>query len=48
MKQKERELDTFDRKLLAELVRNSRRSYRTLARDLGMSPAAIIDRVRAL
>jgi Lrp/AsnC family transcriptional regulator for asnA, asnC and gidA len=48
MKLKSRELDAFDRKLLAELVRNSNRSFRTLAKDMGMSPAAVIDRVRAL
>ena len=48
MKGKDKELDSFDRKLLGELVRNSNRSYRTLAKDMGMSPSAIIDRVRAL
>jgi Lrp/AsnC family transcriptional regulator, leucine-responsive regulatory protein len=48
MKGKDRELDAFDRKLLGELVRDSNRSYRTLAKDMGMSPAALIDRVRAL
>jgi Lrp/AsnC family transcriptional regulator, leucine-responsive regulatory protein len=48
MPRKERELDAFDRKLLQELARNSKRSYRRLARDLGMSPAAMIERVRSL
>ncbi len=48
MKGKEREPDAFDRKLMAELVRNSNRSYRTLASDMGMSPAAVIERVRNL
>lgn len=48
MKGKDRGLDAFDRKLLAELVVNSKRSYRTLAKDMGMSPAAIIERVRSL
>jgi Lrp/AsnC family transcriptional regulator for asnA, asnC and gidA len=48
MKGKDRVLDAFDRKLLAELVRNSNRSFRTLAKDMGMSPAAVIDHVRAL
>jgi Lrp/AsnC family transcriptional regulator for asnA, asnC and gidA len=48
MKGKDRELDSFDRKLLGELVRDSNRSYRTLAKDMGMSPSAVIDRVRAL
>jgi DNA-binding Lrp family transcriptional regulator len=48
MKGKDKELDAFDRKILAELVKNSNRSYRTLAKDMGMSPSAVIDRVRAL
>jgi DNA-binding Lrp family transcriptional regulator len=48
MKLKTKELDAFDRRLLGELVRNSNRSFRTLAKDMGMSPAAVIDRVRAL
>lgn len=43
-----KELDSMDKKLLQELVRDCRRSYRTLAKDLGMSPAAIIERVRKL
>ncbi len=41
-------LDETDRKLLKELVRDCKRSYRTLAKDLGMSPAAIIERIRRL
>jgi len=41
-------LDETDRRLLKELVRDCKRSYRTLAKDLGMSPAAIIERIRRL
>ena len=48
MKGKDQGLDAFDRKLLGELVGNSKRSFRTLAKDMGMSPAAIIERVRSL
>lgn len=48
MAKEEKKLDELDKRLLQELVRNSKRSYRTLAKDIGMSPAAIIDRVRAL
>lgn len=44
----EKPLDDMDRKLLRELVMDSKRSYRTLAKDVGMSPAAVIERVRAL
>jgi DNA-binding Lrp family transcriptional regulator len=43
-----KKLDALDKRLLQELVRNSRRSYRQLAKDVGMSPAAIIERVRSL
>lgn len=48
MKKQGRDLDELDKRLLKELVRNSRRSYRKLARDIGMSPAATIERVRSL
>ncbi|HSB47024.1 MAG TPA: Lrp/AsnC family transcriptional regulator [Candidatus Bilamarchaeum sp.] len=40
--------DEIDKRLLGELVRNSRRSYRKLAKEMGMSPAAVIDRIRSL
>jgi DNA-binding Lrp family transcriptional regulator len=48
MKGKSLEPDSFDRRILLELVKNSNRSYRQLAKDMGMSPSAVIDRVRAL
>jgi DNA-binding Lrp family transcriptional regulator len=48
MAKEQKKLDELDKRLLQELVQNSKRSYRTLAKDVGMSPAAIIDRVRAL
>ncbi|MBI5228373.1 Lrp/AsnC family transcriptional regulator [Candidatus Micrarchaeota archaeon] len=48
MNSKNTKLDEIDRKLMFELVRNSNRSYRTLAKAVGMSPAATIERVRAL
>ncbi|MBI5046908.1 Lrp/AsnC family transcriptional regulator [Candidatus Micrarchaeota archaeon] len=48
MKSHEKELDSMDRKILHSLVKNSNRSYRTLAKDLEMSPAAIIERVHRL
>ncbi len=40
--------DEFDKKIMAELIKNSKRSYRTLARDMKMSPAAMIERIRWL
>ncbi len=43
-----KEIDETDHRILGELVRDSNRSYRTLARDLLMSPAALIERIRTL
>lgn len=48
MEKPDKELDELDKRLLQELVKNSKRSYRALARDVRMSPTAIIDRIRAL
>ncbi len=48
MKKEARKPDELDLRILRELVRNSNRSYRALARDLGMSTTAIIDRIREL
>ncbi|MBS7623759.1 Lrp/AsnC family transcriptional regulator [Candidatus Bathyarchaeota archaeon] len=42
------ELDELDRKLLHELQRNARRSFRELAGKVGASVATVINRVRAL
>jgi DNA-binding Lrp family transcriptional regulator len=41
-------LDEIDRKLLGELLRNSKRSYRELARAIGVSAATVINRVQRL
>jgi DNA-binding Lrp family transcriptional regulator len=40
--------DEMDKVILKELVRNSNRSYRELARDVGIAPATIIERVKTL
>jgi DNA-binding Lrp family transcriptional regulator len=48
MKKQIKKLDELDKKLLEELVKNSKRSYRTIAKDMDMSTTAIIDRIRAL
>src|SRR5512135_2847422 len=40
--------DELDKRLLVELLRDSKRSYRRLAKDVGMSPTAIIERIRRL
>lgn len=48
MKKNKEKLDEMDKKLLQELVKNSKRSYRTLAKNVGMSTTAIIERVRSL
>jgi DNA-binding Lrp family transcriptional regulator len=41
-------LDETDRRILSELKAGSRRSYRRLATDIGMSPAALIERIKRL
>ncbi len=48
MHPKERKPDELDQRLLGELLRDSKRSYRRLARDVGMSPTALIERIRNL
>jgi DNA-binding Lrp family transcriptional regulator len=41
-------LDATDRKLLRELLTNSKRSYRELARAIGVSAATVINHVQRL
>ena len=41
-------LDEIDRKLLRELLKDSKRSYRELARSIGVSAATIINHVQRL
>ena len=41
-------LDNTDRKLLRELLTNSKRSYRELARAIGVSTATVINHVQRL
>ncbi len=48
MQAKEKEPDELDKRLLVELLRDSKRSYRRLAKDVGMSPTALIERIRTL
>ncbi len=48
MKTKHSGIDSTDRQILLELRRNCRRSYREIASSMGMSPAALIERMRRL
>lgn len=41
-------LDEIDKKILGELLLNSKRSYRELAKAIGMSAATVINRVQRL
>jgi DNA-binding Lrp family transcriptional regulator len=41
-------LDDVDRRVLRELLRDSKRSFRELARSLGLSTATVINRVQRL
>lgn len=43
-----KQMDGTDEEILRELKRNCRRSYRKLATEIGMSPAALIDRMKRL
>ena len=48
MEKEARKPDETDLRIMRELVRNSNRSYRALAKGLGMSTTAVIDRIREL
>ncbi len=48
MKTKRLQPDETDRRIIAELTENCRRSYRELASALGMSPAAVMERMKWL
>ncbi len=48
MKTKHMGADDTDRRILLELRQNCRRSYRELAASAGMSPAALIERIKRL
>jgi DNA-binding Lrp family transcriptional regulator len=48
MKSKHLGTDETDQRILLELRRNCRRSYRELAASTGMSPAALIERMKRL
>lgn len=41
-------MDGADKEILRELRKNCRRSFREIASEVGMSPAAVIERVRKL
>ena len=41
-------LDEIDRKLLRELLTNSKRSFRELAKTIGVAPATVINHVQRL
>ncbi|MEW6748317.1 MAG: Lrp/AsnC family transcriptional regulator [Candidatus Micrarchaeota archaeon] len=47
-KTEQMDLDETDRRILLELKADSRRSYRELAKAIGLSPAAVIERTRRL
>lgn len=40
------EIDTLDRRILAELRKNSNRSYRQLADDIGVAPGTVLNRIK--
>lgn len=48
MKSEHLKLDQTDHRIILELKQNCRRSYRELASRTGMSPAALIERIKRL
>jgi len=42
------EIDETDKKIIGELVNNSRRSYREIAKNIGVSTATVMNRVNSL
>ncbi len=48
MSRKSGEIDEMDRTLMQLLVRDSGRSYRKLAKEAGLSPAAVVERIKSL
>jgi len=48
MKTRHKGIDEADRRILFELKKDCRRSYRVLASAIGMSPAALIERMKRL
>lgn len=45
---KNEQLDSMDKDILLALRQNCRRSYRELAKEIGISPAALIERMKKL
>lgn len=41
-------LDDLDKRILGELLKNSRRSYRKLADDLGIAPGTVLKRIKEM
>jgi len=48
MSKKTQEIDNLDARIMRELVVDSSRSYRILAKDVGLSPAAFVERKKSL
>jgi len=48
METEQLKVDSTDREILKQLLLNCRRSYRELAKAVGISPAALISRVQAM
>lgn len=48
MSKKARENDVLDSRIMRELVVDSSRSFRKIAKEVGLSPAALVERVKSL
>jgi DNA-binding Lrp family transcriptional regulator len=48
MSKKAKEIDELDARIMRELIADSSRSYRRIAKDVGLSPAALVERIKSL
>ncbi len=48
MSRKPQEIDELDARIMRELIADSSRSYRRIAKDVGLSPAALVERIKSL
>ncbi|MCI0503470.1 Lrp/AsnC family transcriptional regulator [Candidatus Micrarchaeota archaeon] len=48
MSKKTQEIDEMDARIMRELIADSGRSYRNIAKQIGLSPAALVERIKSL
>jgi len=48
MSKKAQEIDEMDARIMRELIADSGRSFRSLGKQVGLSPAALVERIKSL